>query len=85
MSRFTGPQPGYKGLHGRTKGVVRRFLEERSARIAAEQKRKTRARKAEGTEETENRETDTDISNDSSTNSDSIGNSNISSSPSLEP
>ena len=52
MSRFHGPQPGYKGLHGRTKGVLRRFLEERSARIA-EQTRKNRRAKKESQETAE--------------------------------
>jgi hypothetical protein len=27
MSRFSGPQRGYKGLHGRTKGVMLAYRE----------------------------------------------------------
>lgn len=82
MSRFHGPQPGFKT--GTTKGVVRRFLRERAEKIAAEQKRKNRLPAETGTEELAQGKTSPDSVSDSSSDNDNSGNDSGGTSP-LEP
>ncbi len=61
MSRFHGPQPGYKGLHGRTKGVMLAYreLQRGEAENRANERRASLAKQARDNSEAEARAAET--------------------------